>query len=32
MNRIFVCVGQHDGKPTPIPSDLRDRINAFMMG
>jgi 4-hydroxybenzoyl-CoA thioesterase len=32
MNRIFVCVGQKDGKPTPIPAGLLERINAFMMG
>lgn len=32
MNRVAVCVSQRDGKPLPIPQDLREKIQEFMRG
>lgn len=32
MNRVIVCVDQRTGKAVPVPSDLRDKIQAFMLG
>jgi 4-hydroxybenzoyl-CoA thioesterase len=32
MNRVIVCVDQRTGKAVPVPGDLRDKIQAFMLG
>ena len=32
LNRVAVCVDQKTGKPTPIPQDLRDQVQEFMLG
>lgn len=32
MNRVIVCVDQRTGKAVPVPSDLREKIQAFMLG
>ena len=32
LNRVTVCVSQKTGKPTPIPSDLREKVLEFMRG
>ena len=32
MNRVAVCVSQKTGKAVPIPQDLRDKIQEFMLG
>ena len=32
MNRVAVCVSQRTGKAVPIPQDLRDKIQEFMLG
>ena len=32
MNRVIVCVDQRTGKAVPIPQDLREKIQAFMLG
>jgi 4-hydroxybenzoyl-CoA thioesterase len=32
MNRVIVCVDQRSGKAVPIPEDMREKIQAFMVG
>lgn len=32
MHRVVVCVSQKTGKPTPIPPDLREKVQEFMRG
>jgi len=32
MNRVIVCVDQRSGKAVPIPDDMREKIQAFMVG
>jgi len=32
MNRVIVCVDQRTGKAVPIPDDMREKIQAFMVG
>jgi 4-hydroxybenzoyl-CoA thioesterase len=32
MNRVIVCVDQRSGKAVPIPEDMREKIQAFMLG
>lgn len=32
MNRVIVCVDQRTGKTVPIPHDVREKIQAFMVG
>lgn len=32
MNRVTVCVSQESGKPTALPSDLREKVLEFMRG
>jgi 4-hydroxybenzoyl-CoA thioesterase len=32
MNRVIVCVDQRTGKAVPVPADLREKIQAFMLG
>jgi 4-hydroxybenzoyl-CoA thioesterase len=32
MNRVIVCVDQRTGKAVPIPEDMREKIQAFMVG
>jgi 4-hydroxybenzoyl-CoA thioesterase len=32
MNRVIVCVDQRTGKAVDVPSDLREKIQAFMLG
>ena len=32
MNRVIVCVDQRSGKAVPIPQDVREKIQAFMVG
>jgi 4-hydroxybenzoyl-CoA thioesterase len=32
MNRVIVCVDQRSGKAVPVPQDMRDKIQAFMVG
>lgn len=32
LNRVMVCVSQHDHRPTPLPPDLIEKINEFMRG
>lgn len=32
MNRVIVCVDQRTGKAVPVPGDLREKIQAFMLG
>lgn len=32
MNRVIVCVDQRTGKPVPVPQDMREKIQAFMVG
>lgn len=32
MNRVVVCVDQRSGKAVPVPGDLREKIQAFMLG
>ncbi|HTT10085.1 MAG TPA: thioesterase family protein [Burkholderiaceae bacterium] len=32
MNRVIVCVDQRTGKAVPIPDDLREKIQAFIVG
>jgi len=32
MNRVIVCVDQRSGKAVPVPQDIREKIQAFMLG
>jgi 4-hydroxybenzoyl-CoA thioesterase len=32
MNRVIVCVDQRTGKAVPVPQDIREKIQAFMVG
>jgi len=32
MNRVIVCVDQRSGKAVPVPQDIREKIQAFMVG
>jgi 4-hydroxybenzoyl-CoA thioesterase len=32
MNRVIVCVDQRTGKAVPVPGDLREKVQAFMLG
>jgi len=32
MNRVIVCVDQRSGRAVPIPEDLREKIQAFVVG
>lgn len=32
MNRVIVCVDQRNGRAVPVPADMREKINAFMLG
>jgi 4-hydroxybenzoyl-CoA thioesterase len=32
MNRVIVCVDQRSGRAVPIPDDLREKIQAFVVG
>ncbi|MCS6944478.1 MAG: thioesterase family protein [Sutterellaceae bacterium] len=32
MHRVVVCVDQRTGKAVPVPNDLREKIQAFMLG
>ena len=32
LNRVAVCISQRDGKPVPVPPDLREQIQEFMRG
>ncbi|HUL67991.1 MAG TPA: thioesterase family protein [Burkholderiaceae bacterium] len=32
MNRVIVCVDQRSGKAVPLPEDMREKIQAFMVG
>ena len=32
MNRVIVCVDQRSGKAVPIPEDMREKVQAFMVG
>lgn len=32
MHRVVVCVDQRSGKAVPVPNDLREKIQAFMLG
>lgn len=32
LNRVAVCISQRDGKPVPVPLDLREKIQEFMRG
>jgi 4-hydroxybenzoyl-CoA thioesterase len=32
MNRVIVCVDQRTGKAVPVPQDIREKIQAFMLG
>jgi 4-hydroxybenzoyl-CoA thioesterase len=32
MNRVIVCVDQRSGKAVPIPQDLREKVQEFMVG
>jgi acyl-CoA thioesterase FadM len=29
---VAVCISQRDGKPVPVPPDLREEIQEFMRG
>lgn len=32
MNRVIVCVDQRSGKAVPVPEDIREKVQAFMLG
>lgn len=32
MNRVIVCVDQRSSKAVPVPQDIREKIQAFMVG
>jgi len=32
MNRVIVCVDQRSGKAVPVPQDIREKVQAFMLG
>lgn len=32
MNRVIVCVDQKTGKAVPVPPDVREKIQQFMLG